>query len=170
MANTNDLKSKIEPAILHAFWRKIGATPIDRTSALFDSFQGMKMDGAGFRPSDKCLVIAEATTSGYLGHGKNDFHTGAVRKLADSFSRFSILNYPRNKRAILASASKATGMKLREVECHFVVPEGSRFLKALGYRDVLFQMDVMSLTEVRLSPHHRRTLERVLHEAQNEMG
>jgi hypothetical protein len=90
--------------------------------------------------------------------------------LADAFARFSIVTHLPTKDALLQAAEQDYGEKLEHVRCHLVVPKGSRFIRALGYRARLLEMGVMELTEIELPDHELVILNRVLKTASAEMS
>jgi hypothetical protein len=169
MANTNDLKNVIEPALLEGFWKAGKGQQGVPTTALRRELFGMEFDGIGLLPQERALCFCEITVSGYHGHNGRDFHVGATKKFADAFARFSIVMYPSTKAALLKAASREFAAELESVHCHLVVPKGSRFIRALGYRTRLLEMGIMRLTEIQLHKEERELLERVLNAARDEM-
>lgn len=170
MANTNDLKNIVEPAVLAAFWSSHGAQPIPDRTHLAAFVYGMELDGIGISRDAGRLYVCEVTASGYLGHRGKNFHVGAVRKFADAFARFSIVMHAQNREALLAAASRHHSAPLSDIECHLVVPKGSRFIQALGYRNRLLEIGVMHLTEVELQPEIEVVLCKVLGSASAEIA
>ena len=87
MANTNELKNIIEPALLEGFWKILGAEPLVAAVTLRGDLFGMKFDGIGIHREQRSLIFCETTASGFLGHLGKDFHIGATRKFADTFAQ-----------------------------------------------------------------------------------
>ena len=170
MANTNDLKNVIEPALLEGFWKAEKGKQVVQTAARRRELFGMEFDGIGLQPQQKALCFCEVTVSGYLGHRGRDFHVGATKKFADAFARFSIVMYPSTKAALLKAAAREFATELESINCHLVVPKGSRFIRALGYRTRMLEMGIMRLTEIQLSEEQREILQRVLNAARDEMA
>jgi len=170
MANTNELKNVIEPALLEQFWREYGARQVVPSPGLRSELFGMELDGIGIQPGERSLLVCETTASGFLGHRGKDFHIGATRKFADAFARFSIIMHPPTRDALLLAASRDYHLELEHIKCSLVVPKGSRFIRALGYRVKLLEMGVMKLVEVELSRDEGEILERVLRAASAEMA
>jgi hypothetical protein len=170
MANTNDLKNVIEPALLERFWLTSGVEPIVPTLGLRRELFGMEFDGIGIHRKKRALLFCETTLSGYLGHRGRDTQAGAVKKFADSFARFSIVVHQPVRHALLAAVTREYGIEFKEIKCHLVVPKGSRFIRALGYRTQLLQMDAMALVEIELPASGCKILEAVSNSARAEMS
>lgn len=130
----------------------------------------MEIDGIGISRQLKTLYFCEITVSGFLGHKGKDFHIGATRKFADAFARFSIITHTSTKAALLKAAETDYEQKFEYIKCHLVVPKGSRFIRALGYRARLLEMGVMALTEIELPANEGKILDRVLKAASAEMS
>lgn len=169
MANTNRLKNEIEPALLDSFRKTKGITGIEPSKAVRQHLGGMKFDGIGICEQNHELVFCEATTSGFLGGRDRDFHTGGVRKLADTFARFSIVMHRSVQKKLLAAAARDCGRPLKRIKCYLVVPEGCRFVEAIGYRKKWLEMGVMELATVKLPPSKRVILLQALGDARSEM-
>ncbi|TKB94952.1 MAG: hypothetical protein E8D41_02655 [Nitrospira sp.] len=169
MANTNDLKNVIEPALLEGFRKSEKGHQVVQTAALRRELFGMEFDGIGLQPQHKTLCFLEATVSGYLGHNGRDFHIGASKKFADAFARFSIVMFPPTKAALLKAATQEFATDLENINCHLVVPKGSRFIRALGYRTRLLEMGIMRVTEIELPEEEREILMQALNAARDEM-
>lgn len=170
MANTNELKNIIEPALSERFWKIKNARQVVPSLGLRKELFGMEFDGIGIHTEQRTLYFCEITVSGFLGHRGRDFHIGATRKLADAFARFSIINHAPTKESLLQAAERDYGTNLEHIRCHLVVPEGSRFIRALGYRTRLLEMGVMDLTEIDLPDSEMSILNRVLKAASAEMS
>lgn len=170
MANTNELKNIIEPALSERFWKTKKAQQVIPSLGLRRELFGMEFDGVGIQREQNTLYFCEITVSGYLGHRGKDFHTGAVRKFADAFARFSIVTHSHTKESLFKAAEHDYDVTFEHVSCHLVVPKGSRFIRALGYRTRLLEMGVMELTEIELSDSELEILNRVLKTARDEMS
>lgn len=55
------------------------------------------------------------------------------------------------------------------ISCHLIVPKGSKFVKALGYRQKLLETGIMSLDEISLSDNVDKIMHEVLDSARSEM-
>ncbi|OGR89772.1 MAG: hypothetical protein A3A86_04660 [Elusimicrobia bacterium RIFCSPLOWO2_01_FULL_60_11] len=170
MANTNELKNVIEPALSERFWKTKNAQQVVPSLGLRRELFGMEFDGIGINREQKTLYFCEITVSGFLGHRGKDFHIGATRKFADAFARFSIITHSLTKASLLRAAERDYDIKLEHIRCHLVVPKGSRFIRALGYRTRLLEMGVMDLTEIELPDNEGEILNRVLKAASAEMS
>ena len=129
----------------------------------------MEFDGIGIHRKARALFFCEITVSGYLGHRGRNFHVGATKKFSDSFARFSIVVHPSVRGGLLAAVSLDHGIEFKEVKCHLVVPKGTRFIRALGYRKKLLEMGIMALMEIELPASECSLLETVLKAASAEM-
>jgi hypothetical protein len=170
MANTNELKNVIEPALLQGFWKTMNAQQISPSLGLRRELFGMEFDGIGVHREQESLYFCEVTASGFLGARGRDFHLGATKKFADAFARFSIIMHPPTKACLLQAVRQDYDLDLQHIRCHLVVPKGSRFIRALGYRTRLLEMGVMRLSEIELPEVEGKTLERVLKAASAEMS
>ncbi|MBI3298859.1 MAG: hypothetical protein HYZ75_11885 [Elusimicrobia bacterium] len=170
MANTNELKNVIEPALSERFWKSRNAQQVVPSAGLRRELFGMEFDGIGIHREQKTLHFCEITVSGFLGHRGKDFHIGATRKFADAFARFSIISHTLTKASLLRAAEQDYGHKMEQLQCHLVVPKGSRFIRALGYRSRLLEMGVMNLIEIELPENEGKILDRVLKSASAEMS
>ena len=92
MANTEKLKTIIEPELAELFLKKHSARRL-----LPGRLLGMDCDVVAYSESNRVLWFCEITTSGFLGKGKSDFHVGAVRKFCEGFSKFFILRSHQEK-------------------------------------------------------------------------
>lgn len=129
----------------------------------------MEPDGIGIDPASGTLFMCEVTASGYMGGKRGDFHDGAATKLAETFARFSLLTHPKTREELLVAASKEHACLLTQLRCHLIVPKGTRFIHALGYRTRFLELDVMELTQVELSSSEQQVMEAVLRAARGEM-
>ena len=59
---------------------------------------------------------------------------------------------------------------INDIKCHFIVPEGARFIKALGYKANLFKTGIMSLDTIKLSNDSEQLMIQILMRAKEEMG
>ncbi len=171
MANTNKLKI-VEQEMIDTFYKinKVMSVKLS-TKQKKSIFLGMVPDLVAYAKRKKMLYIGEITTSGYFGQRGKDFHLGAVRKIFEAFSKFYLI-----KRKIdisnLRSKLKAIGTNIQEfneIKCHFIVPEGARFLNAFGFRKELFNAKIMDLNIIRLSPELQKIMEDTLRKSINEM-
>jgi len=75
---------------------------------------------------------------------------GATRKLGEAFLKLYI-----NKKEITTILQRLNNylgsVDIESVHYHFIVPEGSRFIKGLGYRGRIFIDDFVKLTSVPLA-------------------
>ena len=53
-------------------------------------------------------------------------------------------------------------IKIESIKCFFIVPEGSRFISALGYRKRLFEKGIMDLETIELSIETHELMLKVL--------
>lgn len=169
MANTNQLKKIVENEIINTFCVKHKVRRIDISQKeLRDIFFDMEPDLVGYHEQSKTLYIGEITTSGYFGANGKDYHVGAVKKIYEAFSRFYLLH---DDKEILFSRIKQKGfcMEPNRLKCFFIVPEGSRFINALGYRDRLFKKGYMDLEEIPLLKETYDVMKKVLLDSKNEM-
>jgi len=91
------------------------------------------------------LHIGEITSSGYYGKNGKDFHIGATRKLGEAFTKLYI--YKKEISTIIKRLKPHLGSDdIESVEYHFIVPEGSRFIRDLGYRARIFTDDFVKLS------------------------
>lgn len=58
---------------------------------------------------------------------------------------------------------------VNDIICHFIVPEGARFIKALGYRAKLFETGIMKLDKIKLTDENEQLMIQVLMRAKQEM-
>lgn len=171
MANTNDLKKVVEPDLINGF-KRLYNCEILRLSPkeLKHVFLDMEPDLVGTDREGTTLYVGEITTSGYFGQKERDFHVGAVKKVSEAFAKFFLYLIPENSKEICSRVKKYyPGLQTIEMSCHFIVPKGSRFINALGYRERLFQTGIMKLDELPLSPHIKEIMEEVLQRSKREM-
>lgn len=160
MANTNQIKEEIEPQIAACFICEIGAE-LTKIKKII----GMQPDIIATK--NNTLIFGEITTSGYLGGNKNNYHQGGVKKINEAFAKFSLIRFEEDK--ILNRANEITGKKHTAIECYFIVPQDSKFLSQIGYRNNLFEMNVMKLAEVKIPNEVERLLVSILMDCRNEM-
>lgn len=172
MTNTNELKTEVEHELIESFCfkykcTKLNFTPENRSREIF---LGIEPDLVAYNKNDGKLYIGEITVSGYNGHQGKDFHVGAVRKLAESFSKFYLLSLKENISEIRERIQKIHhDCDFEQISCHFIVPVGSRFINALGYREKLFKTGIMKKDEILLSERSKNIMLKVLRNAKNEM-
>jgi hypothetical protein len=166
MANTNKLK-EVESEIIDKFCHNHNCNKLDSIpkSKLKQMFLGMQPDLVAYDKNNSVLYICEITVSGFNGHRGKDFHLGAARKLAESFSKFYLLS--REKSEIQRKLHPECDFKM--LSCYFIVPKGSRFIKALGYRENLFKTEIMRLEEIDLSHKSMKFMLGTLEDSKNEM-
>ena len=164
MANTEQLKTVVEPELADLFLKGHTAQRLRPGRVL-----GMDCDLIAYSESDHILWFCEITTSGFLGKGDKDFHVGAVRKFCEGFAKFSLVRYHESqvRQIIRAKAPSIISTGLR---CRFVVPKGSRFIRALGWRKQLLDMGIMDLEELELSPSSQALTEAILLQARGEQA
>lgn len=172
MVNTNILKTVVEPELCQGFRNKyLCEKLIFSKNELNRIFLEMEPDLVAFDGNKGILYIGEITVSGYNGHRGRDFHIGAARKFAECFSKFYLLKHlEENSQEI----TKKIGMlkpeyNFKTISYHLIVPEGSRFIKALGYREKLLETGVMFLDEISLSEITKGLMLEILENAKNEM-
>lgn len=171
MANTNELKTVVEPELIPGFCKKYLCEKLFFSkNELYNIFLEMEPDLVAYDGNKGILYIGEITVSGYNGQRGRDFHIGGARKFAECFSKFYLLKHmEENSQEI----SKRMGMlkpeyHFKTISCHLIVPEGSRFIKALGYRKKLLETGIMSLDEISLSEITKGTMLKILENATNE--
>ena len=157
MANTQLLKTKIEPELAGGFLLAHDAVRIAPGPLL-----GMQPDLVAYSIETRILWVCEITVSGFLGKGDALFHVGASRKFCEGFAKFSILNrLGREAKNQIAEATHTPHIVEARMECRFVVPTGSRFIQALGWRKQLVGT-IMQVEEIELSPASREEMIQVL--------
>jgi len=162
MANTQILKEVIEPELAEAFLKQHSARRLTCGRVL-----GMDYDLIAFSEGDLVLWLCEITASGYLGKGSRDFHVGAVRKFCEGSAKFAIA--ARHEQDVKNQIRvRYPEISPSEVRCHFIVPQGSRFIRALGWRRQLLGANLMHLEELGLSENSQRLLEQVLLQSRRE--
>jgi len=170
MTNTNLLKTEIEPELINGFNKKHQCKdlPIGSKKELKQIFLEMEPDLVSYDVNKCILYIGEITVSGYNGQRGGNFHVGAVKKVAEAFSKFYLI---KQDKAIICNniAKLYPDRKFDEISCHFIVPEKSKFIKALGYREKLFKCGIMSLDIIPLSGKTKNTMLEILENAKKEM-
>lgn len=171
MANTNELKSIIEPDIIDGFCRNYRCEKLSFARfELKQIFFKMEPDLVAYNKNKQTLYIGEITVSGYNGRRGKDYHVGAVKKLAESFSKYYLFTMNNNRTVILERIKKVyPGYKIKKISCHFIVPEGSKFIKALGWRKQLLGTGIMRLDEISLSIKTKKVMLKVLDSSKKEM-
>lgn len=168
MANTNELKTVVEPELIQFFCEKNELTQLDINRAQVKQiFNEMEPDLIAYSTQHKTLYVGEVTTSGYLGQKRGDFHVGAVKKIFEAFSKFYLF-FDDFENIVKRIAWYIPTMKIDNLKCVFIVPQGSRFINALGFRKRLFEKGYMTLETIELSPATKELMIRVLLESKNE--
>jgi hypothetical protein len=163
MARTQALKLNIQSELAAGFLKAHDAVEIIPGRLL-----GMDFDLAAYSMADRALWFCEMTTSGFLGKGNGNFHIGASRKFCEGFAKFSVLRFnEREARKHLRTVTNDPAILDAPIECRFVVPRGSRFIQALGWRGQLVGT-VMLIEEIALSDSSREAMIQVLLEARRE--
>lgn len=163
MANTQLLKTKTEPELADGFLKIHDAVRI-----IVPALLGMRPDLVAYSAVTGTLWICEITTSGFLGKDDSPFHIGASRKFCEGFAKFAILNRQalQAKNEICGTIANRQIMNA-QMECRFVVPTGSRFIQALGWRKQLVGT-IMQVEEIELSPVSREEMIQVLLASRSE--
>lgn len=166
VANTNLLKTVVEPEIIENFCNKHQLQIIKLSKQqIKEVFDDMEPDLIGYR--DNTLFIGEITTSGYMGQKGHDFHVGAVRKVFEAFCKFYLIHD--DEEDIIIKLSKYMDkIKIDTIKCYFIVPKGSKFINALGYRKRLFEKGIMDLETIELTSETCKIMLTVLMESKNE--
>lgn len=168
MANTNELKTLVEKELLQFFCQKNELIQLNLTRAQVKQiFNDMEPDLIAYGNHDKTLYVGEATTSGYMGQKRGDFHVGAVKKIFEAFSKFYLF-FDDFDNIVRGVAKHVPGIDINNLKCVFIVPQGSRFLNALGFRKRLFEKGYMTLETIELSPVTKEEMIRILLESKNE--
>lgn len=169
MANTNLLKTVVEKEIIASFCNKHKLQLIDLSKKkMHEIFDDMEPDLVGYHALDKSLYIGEITTSGYMGQRGRDFHIGAIKKVFEAFSKFHLFHDDMDN--IIKRITKTeVGIEIEAIKCFFIVPEGSRFINALGYRKRLFEKGYMSLERIELTEETKTLMIKVLTDSKNEI-
>ena len=160
MANTQAFKL-VEKELRQLFIKKHKAKLISCGRIL-----GMEFDLVAYSEEKKCLYIGEITASGYYGN-QGKFHIGGARKLAESFSKCYLIKNNIENAGIEIRRSNP-GLKWKKVGCYFIIPKGSEFITALGYRKKLLEAGIMNLEEYNLSAEMQDVLEKALKESREE--
>ena len=167
MANTNLLKTVIEPEIVEIFCNKYQLQKINLPKyKIKQIFDDMEPDLLGYHAIDNTLYIGEITTSGYMGQRGRDFHIGAVKKVFEAFCKFYLIHDDEN--IMMKVSEHIDNIKIESIKCFFIVPKGSRFINALGYRKRLFEKGIMDLETIDLSIETHEIMLRVLMDSKNE--
>jgi len=169
MANTNQLKGIIEFDIKRKFEEKYCCKVIYLSNKnLQYIFNDMEPDLVAINTKSSILHIGEITASGFMGQRGKDFHIGAVKKIFEAFSKFYLLLH--DQEAVIKRLSYHYDIgRINSIECHFIVPEGTRFIKALGYRAKLFDTGIMKLDTIKLDSVNEQLMIQVLMNAKQEM-
>lgn len=168
VANTNLLKTVVEPEIIENFCSKHQLQIIKLTkNQMKDVFDDMEPDLIGYRDIDNTLFIGEITASGYMGQKGRDFHVGAVKKVFEAFCKFYLIHDDKDN-IIIKLSKYMDKIKIDSIKCFFIVPKGSKFINALGYRKRLFEKGIMDLETIELSSETHELMLRVLMESKNE--
>jgi len=156
VANTNKLKKEVELEIINLFCKKYDCILLsfDPKSKIKEIFVGMHHDLVAYNNNKKILYIGEITASGYDGH-RGNFHVGAVRKFAEIFSKFYLCKFEEKEISRKIKMLKPE-YAFESISCHLIVPKGSKFIKALGYRQKLLETGIMLLDEISLSDKLRQ--------------
>lgn len=170
MANTNQLKYIIEQELKRNFCDKNDCELITLSNKeLQHIFNDMEPDLVAIDKNSGTLHIGEITTSGFMGHRDKDYHIGAGKKVFEAFSKFYLLLM--DKGAVIQRLSKYHDFEaINNIKCHFIVPEGARFIKALGYKAKLFKTGIMSLDTIKLTNDSEQLMIQILIRAKEEMG
>lgn len=171
MANTNKLKTVIEPDLISGFYKKYQCSKLSlKKKDLNQVFLEMEPDLVAYDKKRSILYVGEITVSGYNGQRGKDYHVGAVKKLAESFSKFYLIKLEENIQVITKKIKELIpNFSFEKISCHFIVPKGSRFIKALGYRKRLFETGIMLLDVIPLSKDSKEIMLTILHESKQEM-
>ena len=172
MVNTNKLKTEIEPELTDYFCKKYECNNLNFTSPtkVKDIFLGMEPDLVAYDKNHGILYIGEITSSGFNGQRGRNFHVGAVKKVAESFSKFYLILLENNIRKIKEKLLiQHPECDFNKISCHFIVPKGSKFVKALGYREKLFETGIMRLDELPLSNKSEKIMREILEKAKKEI-
>jgi len=163
MARTQTLKRLIEPELAAGFLEKHNAVEINPGRLL-----GMEFDLVAYSAKEGILWACEMTASGFLGKGKRNFHVGASRKFCEGFAKFSILTLKQDEAKERISAVRGNPAILNaSLQCRFVVPVGSRFIQALGWRRQLVE-GIMRVHETELSQRSFEVMTQILLAAREE--
>jgi hypothetical protein len=129
----------------------------------------MDYDLIAISESEGTLWFCEITTSGYFGGSKGPFHVGASRKICESHAKFAILrDNEAQARKVLTDRTGNSRLKNYRLECGFVVPKGSLFITALGWRTQLITGAVMRQEPIELPQDIQQCMEEVLGDASKE--
>lgn len=159
MANTQALRTLVEPEIKKKFLedkncKDLGIKMLCNTQPDIVAIRG------------KTLIIGEITVSGYKGY-RGKFHIGATRKLAESSIKLLILKHKKNE--IANKLLNEYKIQITDIELHFVFPENSEFINALGWRENVFALGI-NKTPVRIDKETEVNILNVLNKAKNEVG
>ena len=155
MANTQNLKI-IETEIKKKF------LSLQNAQELKCKIPEIKPDIIAIRA--KTLILGEITTSGYHGgrnHNKS-FHTGAARKLTESYSKLDFLRREKYKLA------KVIPAKFSSIEIHYVTIKDSKY-QPKGWRKDLFKTCGLVHTEIKLNTKTLQIIKKSITKAKNEI-
>lgn len=168
MANTNLLKTVVEKEMISTFCKKHQIDLLNlSTKQIHNIFDDMEPDLVGYHELEKTLYLGEITTSGYMGQRGRDFHVGAVKKVFEAFSKFYLF-YDDVENIIKKVRRHTSDIEISTIKCFFIVPEGSRFINALGYRKRLFEKGYMDLDTIKLTKDTYEVMIKVLMDSKNE--
>ncbi|MBK9497784.1 MAG: hypothetical protein IPO06_00110 [Leptospiraceae bacterium] len=162
MANTKLLKEQIEPKLRAIF---VNENQIDLLNNVHEIL-GTQPDVIGEK--ENILYLGEITVSGYLGSTKGDFHIGATRKLAESFLKLFILKKQKKKLEKELADKYNFIRNYADIQLYFIYPENARFMKALGYREFIFDSGAIKKYPIHLDNESEALLNDVLNNARNE--
>lgn len=168
MANTNLLKSLVEKEMISTFCQKHQIELLHlSTKQIHSIFNDMEPNLIGYQPCQKALYIGEITTSGFLGQRGRDFHVGAVKKVFEAFSKFYLF-HDDAENIIKRTNRHFLEVNIESIKCFFIVPEGSKFINALGYRKRLFDKGYMTLETIELTKDTQDIMIKSLMDSRNE--
>lgn len=167
MADTSYLK-KVELEIKISFCEKHQLELLELSKNQVQSvFNHMEPDLVGYNYENKTLYIGEITTSGFMSRLGGDYHLGSVRKVDNAFSKFHLIHSEAN--FIIERLQKHIGIgEIESITCYFIVPEGCKFINALGYRERLFQQGIMNLEKIELAEETHAQMLETIKAAKNE--
>ena len=156
MANNKNLKF-VESEIRKIFFETFNIKEMKVNSLL-----GTKPDVIGKKGKD--LFIGEITVSGFSGYQNKNFHIGATRKLADSFMKLFILQ---SEKVLI---EKELSLEINNINICFIYPEESKFMQALGWREKIFELDILQKYPIAIKPEIRKLILEDLTVARQEVG
>ncbi len=169
MANTNLLKTVVEKEIIKMYCEKHVASQIELSIKMVKFiFDGTEPDLVAYRAADRTLHLGEITTSGFQGQKGKNFHIGAVKKVFEAFAKFTLW---RDDLDTILQRFRECGIdnEVENVVGSFIVPEGCKFIHALGYRNKLFNKGIMTLEVIPLKPETIEVMLEVHHSAKAEI-